>query len=155
LLELAALGVRVDDTDRAGPALVEDHAAHVAPGTQLEAPGLAEERQDRGLRRRLRPHLATQALAEPAVDAGGERPAVAVRVGARHVGGRRRERRMPAGLRRLREQRPRERRLHRRVRVLARARALEGVAPGLPDADEVAGLAAHAVDALEAVVERL
>src|SRR5207247_5368398 len=53
--------------------------------------------------------------------------------------------------RRLAVKRAHVRGLHRRIRVLARARTLEGIAAGLDLALHVAGLAADAVEILEAV----
>src|SRR5207247_2377560 len=86
-----------------------------------------------------------------AVDAGAQRHAVGVGVRAGHVRRRRGEGVVTQLARRLAVKRAHVRGLHRRIRVLARARALEGIAAGPDLALHVAGLAADAVEILEAV----
>src|SRR5207302_5372010 len=127
----------------------------VRVGAQLEVLLLHQVGQHRGLRARLRAHLATEELAIAAVDAGIDRRAVFVGIGTGDRGARRRERLVAHLFGRLLEQRAGVRALERRVRVLARARTLERVAAGDDLAVEIAGLAADAVEILEAVVVAL
>src|SRR5258706_8902190 len=107
---------------------------------QLELLLLHQVRQHRGLRARLRAHLAAEELAVAAIDARVDMRAVLVGVGTRQRARRRRERLVAELFRRLLEERARVRGLERRVRVLARARPLERVAARNDLALEVARL---------------
>ncbi len=155
LLELAPARIHIGHAHRALLRRVEVDPGHVGERAQLEVLVLHQHRHDRGLRARLRRHLAGKALAVAAVDAGVQLRAVLVPVVARRRRYRRRER-LPAERRRgLGEERRGVRHLHRRVGILPRARALERVAAGDDLAFQVSRLAAHAVEALELVEVRL
>src|ERR1051325_9227982 len=95
--------------------------------------------------------FASESFAMPAVDAGAQTRAVRVRVGARCVCARARKR-VVAHLRgRVVEERLRVARLERWQRIVAVARLLEEVAPGLLGAFHVARFTANARRPLELV----
>ena len=155
LLDLVALRVDVGHAGGAPAVGRHVHALHVRAGSQFKVGTLHQRRQQRGLRRSLRVHVAAIALAEAAEVAGAELRAMRVGVGPRSIGRGLREGVVAQLARRLLEEHGAVGRCQRRQRVLVGAPALEGVASGLDLALEVAGLARGAADLLEHVEVRL
>ncbi len=126
------------------------------PGVGFQGEVLvAKGRRDHGdMRAGLGIGLTSEILAEAAILALAELNAVRIGVGAAHVGGGARKRMISELLRRLREHFAGEARLERRVRILARARPLEGIASLHNPAGDVARLPGDARHILELVVVR-
>src|SRR5207253_9697143 len=122
---------------------------------QLELLLLHQVRQHRGLRARLRAHLAAEELAVAAIHAAVDRRAVFVGIRLRYRAAGRGKRLVAHLLRRLLEERAGVRHLERRIRIVARALAFERIAAGNDLALEVARLAADAVEMFEAIEVRL
>src|SRR5262249_3070943 len=152
LVFLAAAGIDIANRLHLLGLPVVDQFLHIGMGAQLETVVGQKDRQDARLRRGFGVGLAAEALAVTAIFARAQRYAFRIGVGGAHVGSRRPERvisQFACGL------------LHdgaghahgqRFVGILVLARPLEHVAAIDLLAAQIAGLAGHAEQLLEAIV---
>ncbi len=154
LLDRASLCIDIGDTGGALAGRVEVDLDDRRTVAQFEVGLSRERRQDAGLRRRFRKHVAAEQLAIAAEVAGPKLHAVRVRIRLRRNRRGRRIRVMTEVARGLLEQHRRIGGGQRRQRVVTRARRFERIAAADRLAVEVARLATGARDILEAVIER-